>query len=157
MLVDGAIVVTELADRNIKDGMTRRDAYKAASQRMSWPVTASTATTLAVFFPVIFWPGLVGQFMKYLPMTVIICLTASLFMALVFIPVLGGSFGGSKVIKQKTDEPRKLGAITQTYAKVLATLLKRPALTLLAAIVALVGSYMLYLSLIHISEPTRPY
>jgi len=105
--------------------MTRRDAYKAASQRMSWPVTASTATTLAVFFPVIFWPGLVGQFMKYLPMTVIICLTASLFMALVFIPVLGGSFGGSKVIKQKTDEPRKLGAITQTYAKVLATLLKR--------------------------------
>ena len=144
MLVDGAIVVTELADRNIKDGMTRRDAYKAASQRMSWPVTASTATTLAVFFPVIFWPGLVGQFMKYLPMTVIICLTASLFMALVFIPVLGGSFGGSKVIKQKTDEPRKLGAITQTYAKVLTTLLKRPALTLLAAIVALVGSYMLY-------------
>ena len=144
MLVDGAIVVTELADRNIKDGMTRRNAYKAASQRMSWPVTASTATTLAVFFPVIFWPGIVGQFMKYLPMTVIICLTASLFMALIFIPVLGGSFGGSKVIEKQTEEQRKLGPFTRGYAKMLSGLLKRPALTLLAAIVALVGSYMLY-------------
>ena len=81
MLVDGAIVVTELADRNLKNGMTRRNAYLAAAQRMAWPIAASTATTLAVFFPVIFWPGLVGQFMKYLPLTVIICLVASLLMA----------------------------------------------------------------------------
>ncbi len=144
MLVDGAIVVTELADRNIKSGMTRRNAYMAASQRMSWPVIASTATTLAVFFPVIFWPGLVGQFMKYLPMTVIICLIASLFMALIFIPVLGGSFGGSKVTAPQTDEPLKLGTITRSYARMLSSLLKRPSLTLLAAIVALVGSYALY-------------
>ena len=144
MLVDGAIVVTELADRNIKDGMTRRNAYKAASQRMSWPVAASTATTLAVFFPVIFWPGLVGQFMKFLPLTVIICLTASLFMALIFIPVLGGSFGGSKAITPQVEKKRNLSGVTQIYARLLASLLKRPALTLLAAIVALVGSYMLY-------------
>lgn len=144
MLVDGAIVVTELADRNIKQGMTRRDAYKAASQRMSWPVAASTATTLAVFFPVVFWPGLVGQFMKYLPMTVIICLTASLFMALIFIPVLGGSFGGSTVVAPQTEERKPVSGVTRAYAKILAGLLKRPALTLLAAIVALVGSYMLY-------------
>jgi len=144
MLVDGAIVVTELADRNIKLGLSRRDAYKAAAQRMSWPVTASTATTLAVFFPVVFWPGLVGQFMKFLPMTVIICLTASLFMALVFIPVLGGSFGGSKPNMPQPEENRKPGVIGKGYAKLLSGLLKRPALTLLAAIVALVGSYMLY-------------
>ena len=144
MLVDGAIVVTELADRNIKKGLSRRDAYKAAAQRMSWPVAASTATTLAVFFPVIFWPGLVGQFMKFLPMTVIICLIASLFMALVFIPVLGGSFGGSKALAPQTEGNQKPGVITRAYAKLLARLLKRPALTLLAAIVALVGSYMLY-------------
>ncbi len=144
MLVDGAIVVVELAARNIKSGMTRRDAYKAASQRMSWPVIASTATTLAVFFPVIFWPGLVGQFMKYLPMTVIICLIASLFMALIFIPVLGGSFGGSKVLANTGDESLKLGSVTRSYAKILNGLLKRPGLTLLAAIIALVGSYGLY-------------
>lgn len=144
MLVDGAIVVIELADRNMKEGMTRRAAYMKASQRMSWPVIASTATTLAVFFPVTFWPGLVGQFMKYLPMTVIICLTASLFMALIFIPVLGGSFGGTKVENKPSAEPNKLGTITRGYAKILASLLKRPSLTLLAAIIALVGSYLLY-------------
>jgi len=144
MLVDGAIVVTELADRNIKQGMTRRDAYKSASQRMSWPVAASTATTLAVFFPVVFWPGLVGQFMKYLPMTVIICLTASLFMALIFIPVLGGSFGGSTATAPQTEERKSVSGVTKAYAKILAGLLKRPALTLLAAVIALVGSYMLY-------------
>ncbi len=144
MLVDGAIVVTELADRNIKQGLTRKEAYKSAAQRMSWPVTASTATTLAVFFPVVFWPGLVGQFMKFLPMTVIICLIASLFMALIFIPVLGGSFGSSKALPPQTEEHKKLGTITKGYAKILSGLLKRPALTLLAAIVALVGSYMLY-------------
>ena len=144
MLVDGAIVVTELADRNIRSGLTRREAYKNASQRMSWPVFASTCTTLAVFFPVIFWPGLVGQFMKYLPMTVIICLIASLFMALIFIPVLGGSFGGSKAVTVTTDEPKQTSLFTRGYARLLAGLLKRPALTLLAAIVALVGSYMLY-------------
>ena len=144
MLVDGAIVVTELADRNMKSGLTRRDAYKNASQRMSWPVFASTCTTLAVFFPVIFWPGLVGQFMKYLPMTVIICLIASLFMALIFIPVLGGSFGGSKVVTVTAAKSKNTSLFTRGYARLLASLLKRPALTLLAAIVALVGSYMLY-------------
>jgi multidrug efflux pump len=145
MLVDGAIVVTELSDRNLRDGMTRRQAFKAAAQRMSWPITASTATTLAVFFPVIFWPGMVGQFMKYLPMTVIICLIASLFMALVFIPVLGGSFGGDKPMKNATPvSSKKPGVLMQFYAKTLGTLLHWPKMTLLAAICALVGTYWLY-------------
>ena len=93
MLVDGAIVVIELADRNLAAGQPRRLAFAAAAKRMSWPVTASTLTTLAVFFPLLFWPGVVGHFMKYLPITVIVCLTASLAMALVFVPVLGGSVG----------------------------------------------------------------
>ncbi len=145
MLVDGAIVVTELSDRNLRDGMTRRDAFKAAAQRMAWPITASTATTLAVFFPVIFWPGMVGQFMKFLPMTVIICLIASLFMALVFIPVLGGSFGGSKQLKDATPMgSNKPGLLTRIYAKVLGTLVHWPKMTLLAAICALVGTYWFY-------------
>ncbi len=95
MLVDGAIVVTEVADRRLAQGQTPADAYAGAAKRMAWPVTASTLTTLAVFLPLLFWPGLVGEFMKYLPITVIIALTASLAMALVFIPVLGPvlSFG----------------------------------------------------------------
>ncbi len=93
MLVDGAIIVTELADRNIEDGMSKDEAYRAAAKRMAWPVTASTFTTIAVFTPLLFWPGVIGQFMKYMPITVITCLIASLAMALVFIPVLGKLIG----------------------------------------------------------------
>jgi len=93
MLVDGAIIVTELADRNIDDGMTTTEAYRVAARRMAWPVTASTFTTIAVFAPLLFWPGVIGQFMKYMPITVITCLIASLAMALVFIPVIGRVIG----------------------------------------------------------------
>ncbi|NND92434.1 MAG: efflux RND transporter permease subunit [Granulosicoccus sp.] len=93
MLVDGAIIITELADRNIDAGMSTQRAYANASKRMAWPVIASTFTTLAVFFPLLFWPGLIGQFMKYMPITVISCLLASLAMALIFIPVIGKFIG----------------------------------------------------------------
>lgn len=89
MLVDGAIVVSELADRHLHDGQSPHQAWLNAASRMSWPVIASTATTLAVFVPLLFWPGMVGQFMKYLPATVILCLLASLAMALIFLPTLG--------------------------------------------------------------------
>ncbi|HEY9121059.1 MAG TPA: efflux RND transporter permease subunit, partial [Marinobacter sp.] len=70
MLVDGAIVVSELADRNLSEGQSVRSAWGEAASRMAWPITASTATTLAVFIPLLFWPGVVGEFMKFLPMTV---------------------------------------------------------------------------------------
>ncbi|RLW71406.1 MAG: MFS transporter, partial [gamma proteobacterium symbiont of Stewartia floridana] len=67
MLVDGAIVVIEMADRKMQQGKAPMEAYASAAKRMSWPITASTLTTLAVFAPLLFWPGLVGEFMKYLP------------------------------------------------------------------------------------------
>ena len=89
MLVDGAIVVSELADRNLADGESPRQAWGNAASRMAWPIIASTATTIAVFAPLLFWPGVIGQFMKYLPATVILCLICSLAMALVFLPTLG--------------------------------------------------------------------
>jgi len=97
MLVDGAIIVSELADRNLSQGMSKPDAYANASKRMAWPIIASTFTTLAVFAPLLFWPGLIGQFMRYMPITVIACLLASLAMALIFIPVIG------KIIGRKPD------------------------------------------------------
>ena len=78
MLVDGAIVVSELADRHLHEGQTAHQAWLNAASRMSWPVIASTATTLAVFLPLLFWPGVVGQFMKYMPITLIATLSASL-------------------------------------------------------------------------------
>ncbi len=92
MLVDGAIVVTEYADRKLREGEPPERAYALAAKRMAWPIIASTATTLAAFAPLLFWPGIVGEFMKFLPITLVATLTASLAMALLFVPVLGTNF-----------------------------------------------------------------
>ena len=88
MLVDGVIVTVEYADRKVSQGMSRTSAYIEGASRMAWPIIASTVTTLMVFLPLLVWPGIVGSFMKYLPITVMCVLSASLFMALIFIPVL---------------------------------------------------------------------
>ena len=101
MLVDGAIVVTELADRRMAEGETRRIAYSAAARRMSWPIIASTCTTLAAFVPLAFWPGMAGEFMKYLPITLIAVLSASLLMALLFVPTLGSMIGKTGALDEK--------------------------------------------------------
>jgi multidrug efflux pump len=89
MLVDGAIVVVELAERNMENGYTPKLAYVEAAKRMAWPVTSSIVTHLAAFLPLLFWPGLIGEFMKYLPITLIVTLSASLVMALFFVPTFG--------------------------------------------------------------------
>lgn len=91
LLVDGAIVVVEYADRKINEGLSITESYSLASKKMAFPIIASTATTLAAFLPLIFWPGIAGEFMKYLPITLICVLTSSLFMALLFVPVVGSS------------------------------------------------------------------
>ncbi|WP_104202166.1 efflux RND transporter permease subunit [Billgrantia saliphila] len=129
MLVDGAIVVSELADRHLREGQAPREAWINAASRMSWPVIAATATTLAVFFPLLFWPGVVGEFMKYLPATVILCLLASLAMALIFLPTLGGVFSSRRTKAQHGDELISAGG--RWYRAVLARLLARPGITLL--------------------------
>ena len=90
LLVDGAIVMTEYADRKIHEGMEDREAYIRAARLMFWPIVSSTATTLVAFLPMLLWPGVAGEFMSYLPIMVIIVLTASLFTAMVFLPVTGG-------------------------------------------------------------------
>ncbi|MEM5584154.1 efflux RND transporter permease subunit [Roseibium sp. AS2] len=90
LLVDGAIVMTEYADRKIHEGMEDREAYIRAAKLMFWPIVSSTATTLVAFLPMLLWPGVAGEFMSYLPIMVIIVLTASLFTAMIFLPVTGG-------------------------------------------------------------------
>ena len=102
MLIDGAIVVTEYADRKMTEGFERRSAYALAAKRMLWPVAASVATTLAAFLPLIFWPGIPGKFMRYLPVTVFTVLCGSLLYALVFGPVLGSLFEAAR-------QPRRRG------------------------------------------------
>jgi multidrug efflux pump len=92
MLVDAAIVVVEAADKYMKEGQSPRDAYVRAAQRMAWPITTSTLTTIAAFVPLLLWPGLTGKFFSYLPISVICVLTASLVMALYVIPALAAKF-----------------------------------------------------------------
>ena len=143
MLVDGAIVVSELADRHLHDGQAPHQAWLNAASRMSWPVIASTATTLAVFIPLLFWPGVVGQFMKYLPATVILCLLASLAMALVFLPTLGRLFtrtshaSGTGPIDEST-------ALGRGYRRILSRLLQHPAWVLLFAVLLIALLYTGY-------------
>jgi multidrug efflux pump len=89
MLVDDAIIVTEYAERRLNEGMDRREAFALASHKMAGPVTAATLTRVAAFSPLLFWPGIVGEFMKYMPITLIATLSASLVYALIFVPTMG--------------------------------------------------------------------
>ena len=153
MLVDGAIVVTEFADRQQKRGFLRREAYKIAAKRMALPIIASTATTLAAFFPLIFWPGIVGEFMKFLPITLVAVLSASLVMALIFVPTIGGLFGSggspSAVIPRPSEASKsslqeQISAFGKFYRIVLEKALNNPGKILLAAILMLVGVQYTY-------------
>ncbi|MGH1378928.1 MAG: efflux RND transporter permease subunit [Alphaproteobacteria bacterium] len=154
MLVDGAIVTIELADRKIGEGLDRKEAFAFAAKRMAWPIIASTATTLVVFAPLLFWPGMVGEFMKFLPVTVLCTLVASLFMALLFVPVLGGVIGSKTV-----DDTSSLEAIraaedgdladvkgyTGRYLRFLEGLLRRPGIVLFVAILFIGSSITAFL------------
>ncbi len=151
MLVDGAIVVSELADRHLREGMAPREAWLAAATRMSWPVIASTATTLVVFMPLLFWPGVVGQFMKYLPATVILCLLASLAMALVFLPTLGSVFTRQNVSHHTPDGHETAGntAFGRHYRRMLTRLLHHPGWVVLIAVLLMAVTYSGYARLNH--------
>lgn len=157
LLVDGALIVVELADRYLAQGFGRVEAYMRAAQRMSWPVTSATATTLAVFVPLLFWPGVVGEFMKYLPVTLLITLTGSLLMALIFVPTIGGVL--KKTSQAESASPAayiddslllvknpfdNLSAPTRSYLAVLRQVISHPGKVLLAGILLLVGVYAVY-------------
>ena len=153
MLIDGAIVVTEYADRQMADGMDHVQAYSQAVKRMFWPVTASTATTLAAFVPLVFWPGVSGQFMGYLPVTVFTVLTGSLLYALLFGPVLGAVFGkptahskkSADVIHQlETGDPADLATLTGGFARFLQKVCERPFSTMLVLIALLMSIFWAY-------------
>ena len=141
MLVDGVIVTTEYADRQIATGLHRKEAYKRGAQRMAWPIISSTITTLMVFLPLLVWPGIVGQFMKYLPMTVIAVLAASLLMALVFIPVLGGLIG-----KRRIDRLAVVATAPKFYRRVLKFAVRRPVLVMTMVVSAMAASFVGYAS-----------
>lgn len=153
MLIDGAIVVTEYADRKMIEGYSPRSAYALSAKRMFWPVVASTATTLAAFLPLMFWPGISGKFMSYLPVTVFTVLTGSLLYALVFGPVLGALFGKAGASDPKTlknlqeleeGDPTQMRGFTGLYARFLSAATRHSFTTLALAVSVLLGSFWAY-------------
>lgn len=153
MLIDGAIVVTEYADRKMLEGHHRKDAYSMAAKRMFWPVAASTATTLAAFLPLFLWPGVSGKFMLHLPVTLFTVLVGSLAYALFFGPTLGRLVGKANVGDRKKTErvrllesgdPTQLSGFTGFYARMLKRMVRWPILVTLSTVGILILSFALY-------------
>jgi len=150
MVIDGAIVMVEYADRKMAEGLNARDAYRAAVDRMYWPILASTATTLAAFLPIMFWPGVSGQFMSYLPITVFAVLIGSLFYALLFAPTIGALIGKSSAADQaylqnlEGGDPLKTGGITAIYARILGFAVRAPISVFVSSIATLILIVMAY-------------
>ena len=150
MLIDGAIVMVEYADRKMAEGLDSQEAYKEAVARMFWPIMASTATTLAAFLPIMFWPGVAGQFMSYLPITVFAVLIGSLFYALLFAPTIGALLGASTAASEdhkqnlETGDPHKAGPITGLYADVLEFAVARPIAIFFTSIAVMVSIVIAY-------------
>ena len=153
MIVDGAVVVTEYADRKMAEGVDRKTAYSLAAKRMFPPVFSSVATTLAAFLPLMFWPGIPGKFMSFLPWTVFAVLVGSLIYAMFFGPVLGAYFG--KVHEQSEQDkldtynleegdPRKISGLTGLYARVIDRVTGFPITASLLTIAIIIGVFMLY-------------
>src|SRR5690606_10283571 len=107
------------------EGMPPREAYSLAARRMAGPVIAATATRVAAFSPLLFWPGIVGEFMKYLPITLIATLSASLAVALYFTPTLGALLGKAATVAHD-DRAREDGP----YMRLVRLALRRPGATL---------------------------
>lgn len=138
MLVDDAIIVSEFAERRMAEGMPAKAAYSLAAKRMAGPVIAATATRVAAFSPLMFWPGIVGEFMKYLPLTLIATLSASLAVALFFTPTLGAIMGRATEIKDERAADRGF------YMRTVRLALKHPLATLGLAVLLLVGVIQAY-------------
>ena len=131
MLVDDAIVINEYADRKMAYGMGKMDAYREAVYELFKPITASTAIRLVVYIPLLFWPGIVGEFIKYIPAVAISALVGSWVMATVFIPVVGAVFGRvddkeQPKITTKDADISGLGKAACHYQRVLHIVLDHP-------------------------------
>ena len=117
MLVDNGIVVVENVYRLMDKGLSRIEATKKGVGEVAMPIVASTATTLAAFIPLVLWDGIVGEFMQWLPITLIIVLSSSLFVALVINPMLISLF--MKVIPKKENKLTFIHTLEKSYQKFL--------------------------------------
>jgi len=161
MLVDNAIVIVENIYRHVEMGYDRVHAAMKGAGEVAWPVITSTATTVAAFTPLLFWPGIMGDFMKYLPITVIIVLSSSLFVAMVITPVAASIFSGGGKHRRPEREARTDSAFLRGYKGLLRTAIRHRFLTLwlamcvLAAILTAYGKYGAGVELFPETDPAR--
>ena len=142
ILVDGAIIVVEYADRKMTEGHPPKLAFAEAARRMFWTVVSATCTMIGAFLPMLLWPGVSGKFMSYFPITLIIVLSSSMVVALIFLPVLGGLFGRAshrdleheKAIEaSETGDWHDIPGITGWYARMAERLTRYPGRVMLGA------------------------
>ncbi|SFV35653.1 multidrug efflux pump [Devosia crocina] len=155
VLVDDPVVVVEYAERKLQEGVPKREAFIMAMRKMFVPVVGATATTLGAFIPLLFWPGIIGKFMSYLPTIVIIVMIASFISALIFMPVIGAVIASTHVDekeKAKADivmypdkfDSKKVGGLTGFYVRLMEKLISWPIPTLAVGFGVIVAIFVAY-------------
>jgi multidrug efflux pump len=135
MLVDNAIVIVENIFRHNQEGMGLWESALKGTEEVGIAVTASTLTTVCAFAPMVRWPGIVGEFMSFLPITLIITLSCSLFVALVFNPTVCSRFlRASRTVRTIEAKEEKLGPVLRNYLRLLRLAMRRPFLTFATAL-----------------------
>ncbi|MCD7059617.1 efflux RND transporter permease subunit [Pelagibacterium xiamenense] len=159
MLVDSAVVMVEYSERKISEGLPRKEAFIRAARLMFVPILSSMGTTIAAFLPLLLWPGIIGKFMSYLPLTVIVTLVASFITAMVFIPVVGGIVARKKISqaeKERADalsgaaaatfDPKNVPGPAGVYVRTLAFFVRHPILVLVLVFGGIGGIFFAYAS-----------
>lgn len=157
VLVDDPIVVVEYAERKLQEGVSKKEAFILAARKMFVPVVGATFTTLGAFIPLLFWPGIIGKFMSYLPIIVIVVMVASLLSALVFMPVIGAIIASNHVdqkAKEAADivmyadkfDVKKVRGATGVYVRTLQHLVKHPIITLAVGFALIAGAFGYYIA-----------
>ena len=157
VLVDDPIVVVEYAERKLQEGVPKKEAFIMAARKMFVPVVSATFTTLGAFVPLLFWPGIIGKFMSYLPIIVIVVMIASLVSALVFMPVIGAIIASTHVdpkAKEAADvvmyadkfDVKKVRGATGGYVRILQHLIRHPVITLSVGVALVVAAFAAYIA-----------
>ncbi len=167
MLVDNAIVIIENTYRFMQQGASRVDAAMRATSEVAWPVIGSTVTTLVAFYPMLYWPGIMGEFMRFLPITLIVTLTASLFVALVINPAMASILmkikgapdtSGMSIeeISAAVDKPAQIkGFWTSLYARSLTRALEKPWSVLGLSLCGMILMFESWLLVIGLEKPVE--
>jgi multidrug efflux pump subunit AcrB len=128
----------------MQQGKSRMEAAAVGTDQVAWPVITSTMTTLAAFSPMLFWPGIMGEFMGYLPMTLIMALSASLFVALVINPVLSARYQRINIKKPAKNHESREPAVKRVYLMVLKWSLRHRWVVIVSAVVLLIGATLVF-------------